>query len=227
MLLKNLFDTISFVEKKRNHEFELIGNFGCDTKSNTIYKVYKKLLNQTNSSKLKEFFTTHKIVVDKNIPEFAGLGGGSSNAASFLNMCNEQIGLNLTKEKLAQIGATVGADIPFFVYNYSSANVTGVGERVEKFDEEPLKLEIITPKIKSDTKAVYRKYRDSYINTIDKQLAEKLLKIKSRDILENYQATLLNDLLTPSSDLNPKLAEYQKREWYFSGSGSSFFRLEK
>ncbi len=227
MLIKNLFDKIEFREKKqKKDEFELIGNFGCQTESNTIYKVYQKLLAYTNSKKLRDFFSFHKIVVEKNIPEFAGLGGGSSNAGTFLNMCNDRLKLNLTKDELAKIGADVGADIPFFVYGFESANVFGVGEIVKKFDEKPLNLEIITPKIESDTKAVYQNYRKNYIETIDENLANNLLKLTSKEILENYKATILNDLLNPSSDLSPKLKGYQKKNWFFSGSGSSFFRLK-
>ena len=228
MLVKNLFDEISFVNKEqRKDEFELIGNFGCQTQSNTIYKVYQKLLSYTNSEKLKDFPSKYQIIIDKKIPKFAGLGGGSSNAGVFLNMCNDRLELNLTKDELAKIGAEVGADIPFFVYGYDSANVCGVGEIVEHFDEEPLELEIITPKIESNTKDVYQNYRKNYIETIDKTLADKLLTLESKDILEQYQATTLNDLLQSSSDLNPKLKEYQKENWFFSGSGSSFFKIKR
>ena len=228
ILVKNLFDTITFSKKeKRNSKFELIGNFGCQTKSNTIYKVYTKLLEETDSNKLKEFFEEYKIEVDKNIPEFAGLGGGSSNAATFLNMCNDIIGLNLSKEKLAKIGAKVGADIPFFVYNYNSANVEGIGEIVTKFDEKLLDIETITPKIESHTKDVYMRYRANYLKNMNIELADKLLKMRSKEILDNYTAYELNDLFQPSVDLNSKLEIYAKKDWYFSGSGSSFFKVVK
>jgi 4-diphosphocytidyl-2-C-methyl-D-erythritol kinase len=56
-------------------------------------------------------------------------------------------------------------------------------------------------------------------------LAEELLPLSSRDILANYDSITLNDLFAPSLDLEPKLKEYQKDSWFFSGSGSSFFRI--
>ena len=43
---------------------------------------------------------------------------------------------NLSKDELCEIAVKIGADVPFFVYEYDSANVTGIGEIVEKFDEE-------------------------------------------------------------------------------------------
>ena len=93
--VKNLYDTISFV-KCECKEFTLEGNFGCNTTSNTIYKAYLKLQNISQS--VNEYFKTHKIIVNKNIPEFAGLGGGSSNCATFILMVNEVCKLNLEKE---------------------------------------------------------------------------------------------------------------------------------
>ena len=148
--VQNLFDMISF-EKGDFKEFTLEGNFGCTTQQNTIYKAYLKL--SAVSSKVEEFFSSHKVTVNKKIPEFAGLGGGSSNCATFMIMVNELCNLNLTKDQLSAIGATIGADVPFFIYEYDSANVTGIGEVVTQFDEEPLDIETFTPKVECNTGA--------------------------------------------------------------------------
>ncbi|XPV52308.1 MAG: hypothetical protein ACNI3H_07870 [Halarcobacter ebronensis] len=40
----------------------------------------------------------------------------------------------------------IGADVPFFIYEYDSANVSGVGEKIEKFNEETLDIKVVTPK---------------------------------------------------------------------------------
>ncbi|MGB3751241.1 MAG: 4-(cytidine 5'-diphospho)-2-C-methyl-D-erythritol kinase, partial [Arcobacteraceae bacterium] len=72
--VKNLFDIMSF-EKGSFEEFTLEGDFGCQTKQNTIYKAYVAL--SKLSDEVKNYFRTHKVVVNKKIPEFAGLGGGS------------------------------------------------------------------------------------------------------------------------------------------------------
>ncbi len=69
------------------------------------------------------------IAVDKRIPQGGGLGGGSSDAASVLLALNRLWGLRLPREELARIGATLGADVPFFVHG-ENAFVQGVGERV-------------------------------------------------------------------------------------------------
>ena len=70
------------------------------------------------------------IQVDKRIPLGAGLGGGSSDAASVLLGLNRLWQLDLPRAALAQIGLSLGADVPFFVHGHN-AFVRGIGERVD------------------------------------------------------------------------------------------------
>ncbi len=222
--VKNLYDTISFEKKSTiSDKFELIGDFGCPTSSNTIYKAYQLI---SNLPKVKKFFKEHKVIVEKNIPEFAGLGGGSSDAATFLLLCNNILNLNLSKNELNNIGKQIGADVSFFIYEFDSANVSGVGEIVEKFDEKAIEIETFTPIISCDTGLIYKKYREEFIEKMDKNLADKLSKMSSLDILQNYNALTLNDLFAPALIVEPKLKEYYKEKWFFSGSGSSYFRIK-
>lgn len=220
--VNNLYDNISF-EDGEYTEFTLEGRFGCETQKNTIYKAYIKLCEI--SPKVEEFFKKYKVIVEKKIPEFAGLGGGSSNCATFILMLNDICHLNLTKDKMAKIGATIGADVPFFIYEYESANVTGIGEIVEKFDEELLDIETITPKIECNTGAIFREFRENFYKEITKEEANKLLQIKSNEILQNLSIEEANDLYLPASSVKPELKEFAQNGWFFSGSGSSFFRL--
>ncbi|XPV83982.1 MAG: 4-(cytidine 5'-diphospho)-2-C-methyl-D-erythritol kinase [Halarcobacter sp.] len=173
----SLYDLISF-ENKECKDFSLEGEFGCELKKNTIYKAYEKL--KVLSPKVEEFFKEHLVKVEKNIPEFAGLGGGSSNGATFMNMVNIVCNLNLSKDQLATIGSTIGADVPFFIYEYDSANVTGIGEIVEKFDEPILNIEVITPPIKCDTGKIFSTFRNFFYKEIDYKQKEELLNLDSK-----------------------------------------------
>jgi len=77
-----------------------------------------------------------KIHLEKRIPLAAGLGGGSGNAATTLLGLNELFGSPLTPEKLQQLAATLGSDIPFFLQT-KPALAVGRGEKVESLAEFP------------------------------------------------------------------------------------------
>ena len=222
MQVKTLFDTLWF-EPKSTPEFEIRGNFNCEVHSNTIYKAYKYLQSATHSDNLSSFFETHAVCVEKMIPSFAGLGGGSSDAATFLRMCNEELELGLSVEELAEIGSNVGADVPFFVYGYESANVSGVGEIVERFNEPLIDFEITTPELQISTPAVYRYYREHLFAPISEEESARLEVTSSREILASINAKEANDLYNAALGCYSELVE--KEGWFFSGSGSSFFRI--
>ncbi|MGB5868545.1 MAG: 4-(cytidine 5'-diphospho)-2-C-methyl-D-erythritol kinase [Arcobacteraceae bacterium] len=223
--VKNLYDIVSF-EKGNFPVFTLEGAFGCSTEQNTIYKAYIKLSELSSSVKL--FFNQHKVVVEKNIPEFAGLGGGSSNCATFMIMVNEVCNLGLSKDELSSIGATIGADVPFFIYEYDSANVTGIGEIVKSFEEEVLDIKTFTPDVQCNTGAIFSSFRNKYYKEISKEDSLKLLKMKSKDIYHSLNIDEANDLYKPALENYPELTPENyslPSKSYFSGSGSSFFYI--
>jgi len=226
--VNTLYDELKFV-KKEIDEFKIIGNFSCKIEQNTIYKAYTALYNYLHESakkSLQNLMKNYAIKVEKNIPAFAGLGGGSSDGATYLQMCNEVLHLGLSLNELAQIGLEVGADVPFFIYGYKSANVSGIGEIVEEFKEDLLNFDIYTPKIEISTPKVYTIYRENFYNPIDKSKEDELKKTSSLDILNNFSADEANDLFKPAIKEYPKLKKHHKDGYYFSGSGSSFFRIK-
>ena len=106
--LIDLFDEITF--KKDNESF----NISCDgleiePENNLIFKSFNAI---------KEYCEVDEgiqIHLKKNIPAGAGLGGGSSNAATTLIALNKIWDLNLSRQELAKIGKPLGADIPISV----------------------------------------------------------------------------------------------------------------
>jgi 4-diphosphocytidyl-2-C-methyl-D-erythritol kinase len=225
MRVESLYDELCF-KPKDEESFKIIGDFSCKTEQNTIYKAYEALKKYTASSSLEKLMRTHAIKVQKNIPAFAGLGGGSSDAATYLKMCNEVLHLGLSQNELAQIGLSVGADVPFFVYGYKSANVSGIGEVVEEFKEDSLNFEVFTPKIKISTPKVYQIYRESFFAPIDGFQAQKLKETKSLQILQDMDAKEANDLFEPALQGYKELTLHYKKGWDFSGSGSRCFRVK-
>ncbi len=224
MRVDDLYDELSF-ESKEFEEFEIIGNFSCATEQNTIYKAYRYLVEYTNSQSLKELMQRYAIKVTKNIPAFAGLGGGSSDAATYLKMCNEVLHLGLSLNELATIGLKVGADVPFFIYGYNSANVSGIGEIVEEFKEPLLSFDIYTPNIEISTPRVYKSYRENFYNPIPNAEVQKLKQTNSLDVLGFFKPKEANDLFAPALKEYKELQQHYKEGYFFSGSGSSFFSI--
>ncbi|GHV02379.1 4-diphosphocytidyl-2-C-methyl-D-erythritol kinase [Campylobacterota bacterium] len=216
-------------EKTGREGFEVVGDFGCPSSDNTIMRALVSLSKLYPSKRLFDFTTAHKVVVYKEIPSGAGLGGASSNAATFLMMINETAALGLDGEALKTVGVSVGADVPFFLSGLASANVSGIGETIAPFNEPPLAIELKTVPICCETPKVYQAFRQRFSDQMEASArhAEKLLEMPSRAALESGYPEELNDLLLPALKSYPELMEFREEGWFMSGSGSTFFRVKK
>jgi len=97
-----------------------------------------------------------KIHLEKHIPVGAGLGGGSSNAASVLLALNTYYGHPFSPRHLMELGLKLGADVPFFIFQ-KPAIATGVGEKLEAFQGDlPYHILLIYPGFSVSTAAVYQ-----------------------------------------------------------------------
>jgi len=104
------------------------------------------------------------IEIKKRIPVGAGLGGGSSDAASVLLGLNKFWKLNLTRVKLTKLGAKLGSDVPFFIYQEKFALGGGRGDKIRLSSAlKKLKLwfVLVYPDFKVSTPLIYRKL-DAY-----------------------------------------------------------------
>ena len=110
-----------------------------------------------------------RIVLEKRIPQGAGLGGGSADAAAVLNGLNELWGLGLPKARLCGIAAAVGSDVPALTLG-GPVLMEGRGERVTPLAESPLadfplpdlsRLVLRTPPVFVSTPSVFREFRES------------------------------------------------------------------
>ncbi|WP_394996048.1 4-(cytidine 5'-diphospho)-2-C-methyl-D-erythritol kinase [uncultured Helicobacter sp.] len=232
-----LFDTLSIESSPSG--FALEGDFGCEIESNTIYKA-KCALQELATDKrcgrvdpqIADFVQSLKVSVQKRIPEGAGLGGGSANAASFVHSVCALCEIELNAEDYAFIARRCGADVAFFLQRVPSANVSGVGEEVIPFVEDLPEFEIFTPQIVCPTPAVYGAYRESHATCkrVFSPLPREWLTIPSAQILATHALEELNDLYASALFVAPELESLRTelgRGWFFSGSGSSFFRIKE
>ena len=95
-----------------------------------------------------------RIELDKRIPVAAGLGGGSANAAGVLVGLNRLWGLRWSVERLDEIAATLGSDVPFFLRG-GAALGTGRGEKVAALPARSLALVLVNPRFPSSTAEMY------------------------------------------------------------------------
>jgi 4-diphosphocytidyl-2-C-methyl-D-erythritol kinase len=97
------------------------------------------------------------IGLQKRIPVGAGLGGGSSNAATTLKALNLLLNLNLPVKELMEFGLRIGADVPFFLME-GSALGTGIGERLRRIHLPKLWYILINPGFEVSTAWAYRNH---------------------------------------------------------------------
>ena len=139
---------------------QLITLAGADTitsniEDNLIFKAARALLAAAiDSNKLPAQLPLVQVTLDKHLPMGAGLGGGSSNAATTLLVLNEIWSFNFTQNELIKIGAKVGADVPIFIFG-QDAIAMGIGEELTAIDLPEQQYLILTPAAHVDTAELF------------------------------------------------------------------------
>jgi len=95
-----------------------------------------------------------EIRIDKQIPAQAGMGGGSTDAASTLLALNKLWGLNWPVSKLLPLGLALGADVPFFLYGHN-AWVEGIGEEISAVLVPPSRFVVVKPNAGIETARIF------------------------------------------------------------------------
>ena len=182
--------------------------------------------------KMRDFYgfkDQFRIMIHKDIPFAAGLGGGSSNAAAVILAINKILHLNAKKSDLHQIALSLGTDVPFFL-DPKPAFVSGVGEKIE-----PIKVKkqyyclLVKPNKGLDTQKVYQA-SDKFPKTrIDTEEVIKGLAMGDDEMIERCCG---NDLMSAAESLCPEVGQVfamlKKDGFYLSnmtGSGSTCFAL--
>ena len=141
------------------------------------------------------------IMLEKHIPMGGGLGGGSSDAATTLLALNKLWNLGLSREKLMQLGLTLGADVPVFVFG-QNAFAEGVGEQLQAFSLPEAWYVVLFPPVHVPTAMIFTHpelTRDTNSITI------RALPI-GRSL--SGIANLGNDLQAVACKLYPEVAQY-------------------
>ncbi len=183
---------------------------------NLIYKAIKLIF---NDCKIKKGI---RVILYKKIPDGAGLGGGSSDAAATLIALNKLLNLKLSLRKLINYAKKLGSDVPFFILK-KPAFVSGKGEKIKLLkNKKKFWVLLVVPDFKISTKDAYKWY--------DRDLRKKTLTNYQNSIIIN-KILLFNDFerivfkkYKKLKDISIKLKEFSPCV-SLSGSGSSIFAL--
>ncbi len=135
--LIDLYDWMTFTPTL-GEEIKIDGLSEVRAEENLIYRAAQIL-----KPHAKKFCGLH-IKIEKNIPMGAGLGGGSSNAATTLIVLNQLWECSLKQEQLADYGVKLGADVPIFIYG-KNAWAEGIGEHLSFIDLDQKQFIILKP----------------------------------------------------------------------------------
>jgi 4-diphosphocytidyl-2-C-methyl-D-erythritol kinase len=133
------------IARRDDGELRFTGPFGAD---NLCLRA-ARLLKQSSGCPLGA-----DIALEKKLPVGGGLGGGSSDAATVLLALNRQWNLRLRRVQLQELGARLGADVPFFVYGRNALG-EGIGERLTALELPPAWYLVITPQVAVSTKEIF------------------------------------------------------------------------
>ncbi|MBO5627409.1 MAG: 4-(cytidine 5'-diphospho)-2-C-methyl-D-erythritol kinase [Prevotella sp.] len=163
------------------------------------------------------------IILDKQIPMQAGMGGGSADGAFTIRLLNEQFDLNMSTAEMEQMAARLGADCPFFI-QATPAYAEGIGERLSPI---PLDLSrycmvVVKPPVAVST-------REAFGGIKVKRPARNCRDIIMQPI-DTWREQLVNDFEDSIFPLYPQLADIKRRLYELgaryaamSGSGSALF----
>ena len=236
MVMTNV-DIFDVLELKELEEKKiLLRSYNTDLamdETNLIYKAIVLLQNETG----KTFGV--EVLLEKNIPMEAGMAGGSADAAATLKAVNELFALGVSDERLLELGASLGADIPFCIMG-GTVLASGIGEKLRRLSPLPkMKLLIVKPKAGLSTKKVYESLDIDGLNKaefIHKDVGEMVSVIESDEAdktkIEKIAGRLNNILEVPSIRLLPLIADIKQKMLdnnclgaLMSGSGTAIFGI--
>ncbi len=163
------------------------------------------------------------IILDKQIPMQAGMGGGSADCAFTIRLLNEQFRLGMSTDEMQQMAASLGADCAFFI-EAVPAYAEGIGERLTPIplDLNGYRMVVMKPQVAVST-------REAFSGIKVKRPAKNCREIVIQPI-DTWREELVNDFEDSIFPQHPELAAIKQRLYALgaryaamSGSGSALF----
>ena len=177
------------------------GTFGREISDNNIIRKTLEKFRETT-----RWEQPVRIRLEKEIPIGAGLGGGSSDAATTLRLLSQiPNSPPLTRKELFNMALELGADVPVCLHR-KTTRMQGIGERLSLLRPLPkLPIVLVNPNCRLETKDVFGAFRGNYSEPIDSYLLEKSWsQEKLEDLLTSKQQ---NDLYEAAVSLVPQISQ--------------------
>ena len=192
-LLHKIESIVSFIDlhdlilikktNKKNHQISFYGKFSKNISSNNTVRKLFIILEENKLLKDKKF----QIKIKKNIPQKAGLGGGSMNAASILNFLIKKKFINISQKKIKYISNLIGSDV---ILGLNSSNIVLSSNNIIKNFSKCPKFHtlLIKPDFGCSTKKIYlgvKKFTKSKFNNPRKFMFNPVFLSKQMNTLES------------------------------------------
>ncbi|MEK6891671.1 MAG: 4-(cytidine 5'-diphospho)-2-C-methyl-D-erythritol kinase [Nanoarchaeota archaeon] len=231
----NLQSVMQRIELGDNMTFETINEDRITVEStnmeisNEENLAYKAALLLKKKYKVKHGVRIH---IEKNVPLEAGLGGGSSNAATTLLNLNKLWGLKLKEKSLIELASQIGSDVPFFI-GENAALVEGIGDKIKWIKKSfSINIVLINPGFRVSTKWAYSAFdkqkpkikTGANINNLVKAIEKKDIKEIANNLHNDFEP-IVTKKYKVIEEIKTNLIRNDALNACVSGSGPTVFGI--
>lgn len=220
----DIFDIVEISLTDQGIELSTSLDFLPTDEKNIAYRAAQAIFSETGIQK------GAKIHITKNIPCGAGMGGGSADGAAVLVLLNELLGYPVSKERLLEIGAKIGADVPFCI-KCGTCLAEGIGEVLTKISAKgSIPVVVVKPEVSISTPLMYKKLDEREI--IKRPDTKAMIKALQEGSTEKIADLLYNVMEDAAIEEHPVISEIKESlikkgalNAIMTGSGSAVFGI--
>ena len=222
----DIFDTVEISLTDEGIELSTSLDFLPTDEKNIAYRAAQAIFSETGIQK------GAKIHITKNIPCGAGMGGGSADGAAVLVLLNKLLGSPVSTKRLLEIGAKIGADVPFCIM-CGTYLAEGIGEVLSEVPANGnISVVVVKPEVSISTPLMYKKLDEREI--LKRPDTKGMIKVLEKGNTEKIAELLYNVMEEAAIEEHPIISEIKESlikkgaiNAIMTGSGSAVFGIFK
>ena len=222
----DIFDTVEISLTDEGIELSTSLDFLPTDEKNIAYRAAQAIFSETGIQK------GAKIHITKNIPCGAGMGGGSADGAAVLVLLNKLLGSPVSTKRLLEIGAKIGADVPFCIM-CGTYLAEGIGEVLSEVPAKGnIPVVVVKPEVSISTPLMYKKLDEREI--LKRPDTKGMIKVLEKGNTEKIAELLYNVMEEAAIEEHPIISEIKESlikkgaiNAIMTGSGSAVFGIFK